>query len=93
MKRLIILFSIILFSACGKGPESMENNNSDIVRQALACDSQSGTYCGQPPMPACPPNVYCIQVMPTPQTYANDCTMKDAGATFIQAGSCPTITL
>ena len=89
----MILFTLLLFSSCGKNPGAMNKADTKVVTQALACDSSSGSYCGQPPMPVCPPNIYCVQVMPAPKTYSNECTMKDAGATFIQAGTCPSTSL
>ncbi len=44
--------------------------------------------CAQPPMPPCRSGFMCIQVMPTPTTYANEELAKKAGAEILYKGMC-----
>ncbi|MEA3322815.1 MAG: hypothetical protein U9Q12_01190 [Patescibacteria group bacterium] len=52
------------------------------------CTEEYMPVCGQPPMPECPEGVACMQVMPQPQTYSNQCMMQQADAVFIKDGPC-----
>jgi len=54
----------------------------------LNCNPNSGFICAQPPMPECPEGDSCIQVMPAPKTYANECMMIKEDARFINLGTC-----
>lgn len=53
------------------------------------CVADNLPVCGQPPMPKCPPDTLCAQVMPQLQTYASICVMKKSGATWVANGKCP----
>lgn len=52
------------------------------------CNQRSGYVCAQPPMPECPEGLSCATVMPAPKTYADECTMMQAGASLIHMGVC-----
>jgi len=86
MKR-ILLVSLFILSSCGADP-LVEKSNNTSNPQNLNCNNNSGQVCAQPPMPPCPPNVYCVQVMPQPTTYENECAMMEANAKLIKLGSC-----
>jgi hypothetical protein len=58
-----------------------------VVKSTLACDGNYAPVCGQPRW-SCPTGMYCAMMMPAPQTYANRCTMENAGATFLYNGAC-----
>ena len=67
------------------------NTNAD---KNIACEINHGCpeiyapVCAQPPMPDCPAGAACKMVMPQPQTYSNECEMKNAGARFLYKGKC-----
>ena len=86
----LILFAV---SSCGKDMLNKNSSNALIHPQEATCNNNSGEICGQPPMPPCAPNAFCAQVMPNPVTYQNDCLMKEAAATFVNAGQCLSISL
>lgn len=52
------------------------------------CNESSGTICATPPMPTCAPGMMCAQVMPSAETYPNECEMIKAKATFVKNGTC-----
>ncbi len=58
------------------------------AEQSQSCTQEYNPVCGQPPMPVCPEGLDCIQVMPEPQTYSNECMMRIAGAEFLYRGAC-----
>lgn len=86
MKRVFFLLIPFVIS-CGADP-LVEKSSNNSNTQNLSCNRNSGQVCAQPPMPPCPPNVYCIQVMPEPTTYENECAMMEANARLIRPGSC-----
>lgn len=93
IKKWALFFLLIfLVQACGQAT-NQRLNASLQANPASQCNPNSGPQCGQPPMPPCPPNMFCTQVMPQPVTYQNECLMKEAKATFIQAGQCPSTSL
>ena len=85
MRRFVFLLPFILV-ACGADPLVQKSTSTAI--QNLNCNNNSGQVCAQPPMPPCPPNVFCAQVMPDPMTYENECVMMEANARLIKPGSC-----
>jgi hypothetical protein len=89
---ILTLIFMLLLGSCGQEFKSRRASfegadTNDFV--ILDCQESSGSICAQPPMPECPEGMLCAQVMPVPQTYANECEMKKVGATFIQNGDCP----
>ncbi len=54
----------------------------------VSCTKEYAPVCAQPPMPPCPPGAYCAMMMPAPQTYSNECLMRDANATLLYYGAC-----
>ena len=52
------------------------------------CTMEYAPVCGQPPMPVCPPGMACIEMMPAPATYGNDCMRRVADAEFLYTGAC-----
>lgn len=62
---------------------------SGACQNIANCNANSGKICGQPPMPECAQGNMCMQVMPEPRTYANECEMISARATRLSNGECP----
>jgi len=58
---------------------------------SVSCTVELDYVCGQPPMPHCNTGEACIQVMPTPKTYANSCLMASDGASLLYMGECKSI--
>ncbi len=83
-----ILLAFLFLTACGmpKGPKVQ--GLQDPLR-AKDCNQTSGAICAQPPMPPCPSNMLCAQVMPPLKKYDNECKMQEAKASFIKNGECP----
>ena len=93
MKLLNLFFILFFVMACGKTNLHQNDANRLQNNATTNCNANSGPLCGQPPMPDCPPNMFCVQVMPQPVTYQNECLMKEAKATLIGIGACPRTTL
>lgn len=55
---------------------------------ACSCNANSGYLCGQPPMESCPSGQACVQVMPAPKTYSDECVLLGENANFIHIGPC-----
>ncbi len=55
---------------------------------AGSCNLKSGRICGQPPMPVCPPGNMCIQRMPDPAWYENECLLIRANASVLASVRC-----
>lgn len=53
-----------------------------------ACTMEYNPVCGQPAMPICPIGMECVQMMPLPQTYSNQCMLAAAKATLLYEGVC-----
>ena len=53
-----------------------------------SCNLKSGRICGQPPMPICPPGNMCIQRMPDPIWYENECELIRANASALTSAQC-----
>ncbi|MCO4793808.1 MAG: hypothetical protein KC493_08855 [Bacteriovoracaceae bacterium] len=87
MKVLITFVLLVFLSSCGEDPLVKKSNNQ-LSNNNLSCNSESGVVCGQPPMPPCPPNMFCTQVMPDPVSYENECALLQAKARMIKPGSC-----
>jgi hypothetical protein len=49
--------------------------------------SQEGPVCGMPTN-YCPPNAKCIQIVPTPTTYPNECALVEWHAKLLHKGAC-----
>jgi hypothetical protein len=49
---------------CGDPAPSPYPSPTDIVQCNSDTDCQTNEYCYQPPMPICPPGMYCTQAMP-----------------------------
>lgn len=93
---MLSLFLVLSLSSCGQEIANRRLSSEGSTTndyQVLDCQETSGQVCGQPPMPVCPAGLVCAQVMPNPETYANECEMKKVSAQFIQNGPCPSTTL
>lgn len=66
---------------------SAYNTTCTIVFTKSQCASDEAV-CGQPPMPPCPEDMACIQVMPAPKIYDNICAMEEAKATLQEMSVC-----
>lgn len=100
MKMLSFIILVSVFTSCGQVDRDLVNESRRISEAASSSDQvQSGIeilcpavyqpVCGQPPMPLCPEGYSCIQMMPQPRTYSNQCELSRAGASFISDGVCP----
>jgi hypothetical protein len=58
--------------------------------ELLLCNINSGTVCGQPPMPQCAEGMMCAQVFPAPRYYNNECELGQSGAQLLPMTSCQT---
>jgi len=45
----------------------------NIDDEEISCPEYYSPVCAQPPMPECPEGMMCIQMMPPPKTYSNEC--------------------
>jgi hypothetical protein len=57
-------------------------------RQTQTCAASGPSVCAHPPMPTCPPDKVCIQMMPPARWYENGCTAKKARALIVNDWEC-----
>jgi hypothetical protein len=56
--------------------------------QERRCSKSGPAVCAQPPMPPCPPDKMCAQVMPQARWFANRCRAEKKGATVMADSAC-----
>lgn len=90
MKILILVIFSLTLASCGDELRFRQGSSSGSVNPLTAqvCEAVYKPVCGQPPMPVCPPGIFCTMVMPSPQTYDNECQMNKAEAKLINEGTC-----
>jgi len=91
MKKLLIILIPFILASCGDDTRSRKVSSSSNTASPLTntqCSQAYDPVCGQPPMPLCPPGIFCAMVMPAPVVYDNQCLMEKAGAAFIKKGAC-----
>lgn len=79
-------------TACGNDElrsRSGSKSSTSPLSVNSACTLEYNPVCAQPPMPVCQTGMACIQVMPAPKTFNNECEMEKAEAQFISNGICP----
>lgn len=76
-----------------EGETIYEHEARTPITDPVACPTVYDPVCGQPPMPPCPEGFGCIDVMPQPRTYSNECEMERDGATLIHEGECADTTM
>lgn len=66
----------------------IEQYQKKQISNSQICDSEENLICWQPPMPKCEDWNFCIQVMPNPKTYSNQCFMNQDNASFLYSWQC-----
>lgn len=56
--------------------------------EARGCGKSGPFVCAQPPMPPCPPDMMCAQVMPPARWFKNRCVAEKEGATVSGNDAC-----
>ena len=78
-------------NAQGMGMENQKScakKNKNTRAKARRCSKSGPTVCAQPPMPTCPPDKMCAQVMPPARWFANRCAAEKEGATVTDGSLC-----
>jgi hypothetical protein len=68
--------------------KSCAKKNKNIRAKSRGCSKSGPTVCAQPPMPPCPPDKMCAQVMPPARWFANRCAAEKEGATVTDGYLC-----
>lgn len=71
--------------------KSCAENNNDNKAQERRCSKSGPNVCAQPPMPPCPPDKMCAQVMPQARWFKNRCAAEREGATVTADSACQVV--
>jgi hypothetical protein len=68
--------------------KSCAKKNNNKKAQGRRCSKSGPAVCAQPPMPLCPPDKMCAQVMPQVRWFRNRCAAEKEGATVMADSAC-----